>query len=47
VSQRNSEAPTFVSNWICLYRFPALVNGPMYLKAVGWFLVPSGYDLAR
>ena len=46
MSQRISEARTFVSNWICLYRCPALVNGPMYLNAVGWLPVPSGQVFA-
>ena len=43
VSQRISDAPTLVSNWICGYGFPLAWNGPAYSNAVGWFLVPFGH----
>ena len=43
VSQRISDAPTLLSNWICGYGFPLAWNGPAYSYADGWFLLPSGH----
>ena len=46
VLHRADEPPMSDSNWICGYGRPLAWNGPAYSNAVGWFLLPSGQELA-